>query len=96
MPFSKIQNKDLAHEAKILKTLGHPVRLKIVAGLLSGNCCVNEMSECLNIPQTTISQHLALLRSMGIVEGKRTKTTVTYSVANRFVQKLVSETILSR
>lgn len=96
MPFSRVQHKDFSTEAEILKVLGHPVRLKIVAGLMSGDCCVNDMSECLNIPQATISQHLALLRTMGIIEGKRKGTTVKYSVVHPFVQKVISQTISTR
>ena len=96
MAFSKIQHRDFAEEAEILKILGHPVRLKIVAGLLSGNCCVNEISKCLHIPQTTISQHLGLLRSKGIVQGKRDGTTVTYAVVSPLVQRLVTQTLLTR
>ena len=45
--------------AEILKALGHPVRLKIVCGLMrKDNCSVNIMAEKLNISQPVVSQHL--------------------------------------
>ena len=51
--------------AEILKVLAHPVRLCIVQGLLNCNGCnVSKIQNCLNIPQSTISQHLAKLRSV--------------------------------
>ncbi len=95
MAFSRVQNKDYSSEAGILKTLGHPLRLKIVAGLLAGACCVNEMSECLGVPQSTISQHLSILRAKGVVEGTREGTTITYAVVHPLVQKMLGQGILS-
>ncbi len=95
MAFTRVQNKDYSSEAELLKTLGHPLRLKIVAGLLAGSCCVNEMSECLGVAQSTISQHLSILRAKGIVEGTRKGTTITYAVVHPLVQRLVGQGMLS-
>jgi len=58
-------------EADILKVLGHPVRLKIVAGLCTQECNVKHIWECLGLPQATVSQHLALLKNKGIIDGRR-------------------------
>ncbi|MFL0198890.1 ArsR/SmtB family transcription factor, partial [Clostridium sp. WILCCON 0269] len=56
--------------AEILKVLAHPVRICIVKGLLdNGECNVSHMQNCLNVPQSTISQHLQKLRAAGIIEG---------------------------
>lgn len=49
------------------KALSHPVRLMIVAELLRGEKCVNDMKELLKVRQPNISQHLGLLRLTGIV-----------------------------
>ena len=67
-------------EAEILKVLGHPVRLKIVAGLMSQSCNVKKIWECLELPQATVSQHLALLKNKGIIDGKRDGVEVFYQV----------------
>jgi len=74
------KHANLEREAEILKVLGHPVRLKIVAGLLSQSCNVKKMWECLELPQATVSQHLSLLKSKGIITGRRDGTEVFYSV----------------
>ena len=63
--------------------------LKIVNGLIQEACNVKGIWTRLNLPQATVSQHLTLLKSRGIVEGHRTGTMVTYSVQNPFVRKLV-------
>jgi ArsR family transcriptional regulator len=77
-------------EAEILKVLGHPIRLKIVAGLCTQECNVKHIWECLGLPQATVSQHLALLKHKGIIEGKRDGVEVHYSVTNPLARKLIS------
>lgn len=76
--------------AEILKALAHPVRLCIVKGLLKkGSCNVSFMQECLELPQSTVSQHLQKLRSSGIVETERNGLEVIYTVKNEKVKNLV-------
>ncbi|MBI5657371.1 MAG: metalloregulator ArsR/SmtB family transcription factor [Geobacter sp.] len=87
MDFDKQMNFDA--EADILKVLGHPVRLKIVAGLCSKECNVKHIWECLGLPQATVSQHLALLKNKGIIEGKRDGVEVFYAVTNPLAKKIV-------
>jgi len=77
-------------EAEILKVLGHPIRLKIVAGLCTHECNVKHIWECLGLPQATVSQHLALLKHKGIIEGKREGVEVHYSVINPLAKKLIA------
>jgi len=83
-------SKKFNEEAEILKVLGHPIRLKIVAGLCMRECNVKHIWECLGLPQATVSQHLALLKHKGIIEGKREGVEVHYSVVNPLAMKLIS------
>jgi ArsR family transcriptional regulator len=87
MAFDK--NKNFNEEADILKVLGHPVRLKIVTGLCTQECNVKHIWECLGLPQATVSQHLALLKNKGIIEGKRDGVEVFYSVISPLAKKIV-------
>ncbi|EPY07044.1 transcriptional regulator [Paenibacillus sp. E194] len=76
--------------AELLKALAHPVRLCIVKGLLDkGSCNVSFMQDCLGLPQSTVSQHLQKLRSMGIVIAHRNGLEVNYRVENEKVKQLV-------
>jgi ArsR family transcriptional regulator len=83
------KTRDFDNEAEILKVLGHPVRLKIVAGLCSRECNVKHIWECLELPQATVSQHLALLKNKGIIEGKRDGVEVHYSVIHPLARKII-------
>lgn len=78
-----------SEKAELLKVLAHPVRLCIVKGLMSQECNVTHMQECLELPQSTVSQHLSVLRSRGIIKGTRTGLEVKYSIANEEVKKLI-------
>ena len=84
-----VKEMDFSAEAEILKVLGHPVRLKIVAGLCTKECNVKNIWECLGLPQATVSQHLALLKNKGIISGKRDGAEVYYSVVHPFARKIV-------
>ena len=79
----------LDREAEILQVLGHPVRLKIVAGLMSQSCNVKKIWECLELPQATVSQHLALLKNKGIIDGKRDGVEVFYQVTSKEARTIV-------
>jgi len=80
---------DLEHKALILRTIGHPVRLRIVAGLASRCACVKEIWECLEMPQAVVSQHLKVLKENGVLESRREGTRVCYSVRDDMLKELV-------
>ncbi len=75
--------------AEILRALSHPVRLCIVKGLMEKNCNVSHMQECLELPQSTVSQHLGILRSKGIIKGERKGLEITYSVTNEDARNII-------
>lgn len=81
--------KKLEDVSEILKILAHPVRLCIVKGLLDhGTCNVSSMCKSLDIPQSTVSQHLQKLRTAGIIEGDRNGLEVFYKVINEKAIKI--------
>jgi len=84
-------NPDLFTEkAELLKALSHPARLCIVKGLLErGNSNVTNMCHCLNMPQSTISQHISKLKNAGIIKGNRNGLEIIYSVCNEDIKKII-------
>jgi ArsR family transcriptional regulator len=68
-------------KAEILKAIAHPVRLCILRGLAeNGESNVGKMTTCLEIPQATVSQHLAKMKAVGIIKGRRKGTKVIYTL----------------
>jgi DNA-binding transcriptional ArsR family regulator len=75
--------------SEILKALAHPARLKIVTGLLKNECNVAQIQRALGLPQSTISQHLRILKNAGIIKGRREGTKTCYRVIDVRVRKIV-------
>ena len=75
--------------AQLFKALGHPTRIKIVEHLIRIDTCVcGEIVDIFPYSQSTISQHLKLLKEAGIVcgevEGPRTYFCVDKNILNQF------------
>ena len=82
--------KKFEKTTEVLKALAHPVRLCIVHGLSNkGPCNVSCMENCIKASQSGISQHLAKLKSAGIVKSERSGNEVYYEIANDNIKKLV-------
>lgn len=59
--------------ARRIKALGHPARLGIVRALLEvggDGCCCSEIVNHLPLAQSTVSQHLKVLREAGFIRGE--------------------------
>jgi ArsR family transcriptional regulator, arsenate/arsenite/antimonite-responsive transcriptional repressor len=66
----------------IFKGLSDPTRLRVAALLTHGELCVCDLMEILKLPQSTISRHMARLKSAGIVKDRRAGKWVYYSIEN--------------
>lgn len=70
--------------AKIMRALGHPVRLEILRILArrAENCCCNDITDCLSLAQSTVSQHLKVLLDAGIIQRHAQGTRNNYNVCH--------------
>lgn len=88
--FNDLKKMEFSREAEIFKALGHPIRLKIVYGLLKvGGCNVKNMQECLGLHQATVSQHLIHLKSRGIITSERQGLEMVYTVYNNWAKCVI-------
>jgi DNA-binding transcriptional ArsR family regulator len=69
-------------QADVLKTLANPRRLQILHRLAEGPCEVGRLAADLDLSQPNVSQHLAVLRSVGIIEATRDGREVRYRLAD--------------
>lgn len=80
----------LNYNCELLKAMAHPVRLCILRQLCEGsNSCVGELNCCGSASQSSVSQHLAKLREMGIVTYQREGNMLYYFVSNDKVKDLI-------
>ena len=78
------QMKQKASEAGVLLgAMANEKRLLILCQLVSGEHSVNELADLLEVRQSTVSQHLALLRKDGFVKCRREGQTQHYSLAGK-------------
>lgn len=76
--------------AEIFKALSHPIRLKIVCGLIKKKeCNVTKMVTHLNMPQPNVSQHINILKNADIIDGYRNGNEICYMVTNKIVEKMI-------
>ena len=69
-----------AEAAQLLKALGNEQRLLILCNLLDRPLAVSELNERVDLSQSALSQHLALLRDAGMVETRRESQSIYYSL----------------
>lgn len=74
----------------LLKSLANRHRLLIVCQLVAGERSVGDLAACLDIRDSTVSQHLALLRKDGIVATRREGQTIWYSIASEPTRRLIA------
>ena len=78
-----MDKKTRAHfeaKARIIKAMAHPTRLFIVDELSKRERCVCELTELIGADTSTVSRHLSILRSAGIVEDDKRGLQVFYSL----------------
>jgi len=66
--------------AEIFKALGHPARLAMVIELGKGSLCVRDLQALVGSDMSTVSRHLAALRSVGLLESEKHGKRVLYSL----------------
>lgn len=79
---------DFRKAADVFKALGNPNRLLIVDALGNGERCVAELTTLVGLDMSTVSNHLAVLRQVGLVVNERRGTQIFYTLKNRCVLKI--------
>ena len=74
-------NRTLDELETIFKALADRTRLRILGLLSAGEVCVCDIHGSLDLPQPTVSRHLAYLRKSGLVEGRKDGLWVHYRLA---------------
>jgi DNA-binding transcriptional ArsR family regulator len=67
--------------AAVCKVLTDPKRLMLLDALRSGEHSVGELAEAIGVTMPNASQHLAVLRAAGLVDGQRSGTNVLYRLS---------------
>jgi len=77
--------------SRILRAIAHPARMEIVIRLKEDGCNVSRIQKNLGLPQSTISQHLRVLKNAGIVTSQRDGTKVCYSLKITVLREIIQK-----
>ncbi len=77
------------NQARLLKTLAHPTRLRLLHALRDGEQCVCHLTALLGQRQAYVSQQLMFLRRSGVLEDRRDGTRVYYRVRDPHLFELL-------
>ncbi len=77
--------------AKLAWAIAHPARVQIVRLLIGREACVcGEIVDCLPLAQSTVSQHLKILKESGLIQGEVDGPKVCYCINPKQLQRLKS------
>lgn len=76
--------------AALLRALSHPGRLQVLCELASGECRAGDLVAAAGLSQSALSQHLARLRTEGLVETRREGNAVFYRLRDPHVAAILA------
>jgi DNA-binding transcriptional ArsR family regulator len=90
----KVAMTDLSASAsqavEFLRTMANEHRLAILCALGEGARSVGELADLLGASQPNVSQHLAKLKALQLVEARRNGTTIRYSLASKDAAAIIA------
>ena len=86
----RIRPSVLRDAAGIIKCLGHPLRLRLLEAMESGEKTVSELQEYSRASQATVSEQLGILRGRGVVGPRRAGSFVYYRILEPKVTQILA------
>lgn len=86
---AKLHSSGMEELAKLAKALGHPARVRILRLLIGRESCMcGDIVEELPLAQSTISQHLKVLREVGLIRGEIDPPRISYRIDPATLRRL--------
>ena len=76
--------------ARALKSISHPLRLKILCVISDQEACVQEIVEAVGTSQSNVSQHLAILRDKDVLVTRKDANRVYYRIGDKRTLQLIA------
>ncbi|MDR0476756.1 MAG: metalloregulator ArsR/SmtB family transcription factor [Desulfobulbaceae bacterium] len=84
-----MRNEQTEVVAKYLKSMSHPIRLKILCLLLDGELAVGDLLNQVNTTGANLSQHLRMLRELGVVVSDKKANIILNRIADKRFAELI-------
>ncbi len=90
MEYPRLDQPLYVAKADLFRSLGHPVRIRILELLVNGELPVSRLLSELGIEPSTLSQHLSVLKQTGLVVSQRQGNTVSYQITDPSIPKFLA------
>lgn len=77
------------YKATVFHALAHPTRVAIAELLREGECSAGTLKDALQLEQANVSQHLAILRSAGILNSRKVGSSVLYELRDPAITQVL-------
>lgn len=81
-PANRLTYDEARARARVLKALGHPVRLMVVDALAAGDVSLSDLYPMFRVRQPTLSRHVAVLKQAGLLTERRAGSRVILHLAS--------------
>ena len=81
---------DIREASDALKAMAHPLRLKILCLVGQNELMVQDIVEAVGTSQSTISQHLAVMRERGLIASRKEANKVFYRIDDPRILKMIA------
>ena len=86
------KSENIEQAAVAMQAMSHPMRIKILCLLSSGEMMVQEITDAVGSTQSNISQHLGILKACGMIKSRKQATKVFYRIGDERILKMISLT----
>lgn len=86
-----MHDTDVKNVAALLKTMSHPIRLKILCLLQENEMAVGDIREEVKTTNANVSQHLSILRNQGIISSRKDANFIYNKIEDERVLELIAK-----
>ncbi len=86
------KSENIEQAAVAMQAMSHPVRIKILCMLSSGEQMVQDLTDAIGTSQSNISQHLGILKACGMINSRKEATRTFYSIEDARILKMITLT----
>ena len=86
------KSENIEQAAVAMQAMSHPMRIKILCLLSSGELSVQDIVDAVGTTQSNISQHLAILKACGMIDSRKDGTKMFYAIEDARILKMITLT----
>ncbi|OGR05168.1 MAG: transcriptional regulator [Deltaproteobacteria bacterium RIFOXYD12_FULL_50_9] len=86
---NNVKTEQIESMAKLLKTMSHPIRLKILCLLEDKELTVGDIQVEVQTTKANVSQHLTILRNQGVIKFRKDANFIYNRIADERILKLM-------